>query len=146
MPSTVRLDRKRLLTTVRTHTTEDKNWIEAWLSTDNGASWKSVNRPAPDTGRKSGNPPSLIKLRDGRLSLIYGRRAEPFGMHARLSRDGGETWSEEIHLRADATAWDLGYPRSVQRKDGKIVAAYYYTDAAGPERYIASTIWDPGKK
>lgn len=145
MPSTVRLDKKRLLTTIRTRDGE-KNWIDAYVSKDNGATWSFYNRPAPDTGRKSGNPPTLIKLKDGRLSLIHGCRAEPFGMRARLSKDEGRTWSDELHLRDDAASWDLGYPRSMQRSDGKVVAAYYYTDAAAPERFIASTIWDPGKK
>ncbi|MCX6620923.1 MAG: sialidase family protein [Acidobacteria bacterium] len=145
MPSTVRLDKRRLLTTIRVRDGE-KNWIDAYLSTDNGASWKYFNRPAPETGVHSGNPPSLLRLKDGRLSLIHGYRAEPFGMRARLSGDEGQTWGEEIHLRDDAAAWDLGYPRSMQRSDGQIVAAYYYTDSLRPERYIASTIWDPGKK
>ncbi len=145
MPSTVRLDKRRLLTTIRVRDGE-QNWIDAYLSTDNGASWKYYNRPAPNTGRKSGNPPTLIKLKDGRLSLIHGVRAEPFGMRAHLSSDEGKTWTPDIHLRDDGAAWDLGYPRSMQRKDGKVVAAYYFTDSAGPERYIASTIWDPGKR
>jgi len=30
---------------------------------------------APDTGDKSGNPPSLIRLRDDRLAMTYGHRA-----------------------------------------------------------------------
>ena len=95
-----------------------------------------------DTGR--GNPPSLIALRDGRLALTYGYRAAPFGIRARLSRDEGRTWETERVLRDDARDWDLGYPRSVQRKDGKIVTVYYYNDPAQPERYIAATIWAPG--
>jgi hypothetical protein len=53
---------------------------------------------------------------------------------------------EEMILRDDAGTWDLGYPRSVQRPDGKIVTVYYYTvyyynDKKDGERYIAATIW-----
>ena len=48
-----------------------------------------------------------------------------------------------LTLRADAVDWDLGYPRAVQRADGIIVAAYYYNDRKGPERYIAATLWKP---
>src|SRR5207245_2117723 len=41
---------------------------------------------------------------------------------------------------------DLGYPRSVQRPDGKVVTVYYFWDGeAGPERHVAATIWDPGE-
>ena len=86
----------------------------------------------------------MIKLRDGRLAITYGYRAEPDGIRARLSSDQGQTWSEEIILRKDAAAWDLGYPRTVQRPDGKLVTIYYYNDAVDKERYIGGTIWDPG--
>jgi hypothetical protein len=91
-----------------------------------------------------GNPPSLLKLKDGRLALISGYRSAPYGMRARLSGDNGMSWSEEIVLRNDGGCWDLGYPRSVQRPDGKIVTVYYYNDHPDRERYVASTIWDPG--
>ena len=85
-----------------------------------------------------------MKLRDGRLAVTYGYRAEPYSIRARISRDGGKTWEAERILRADAADWDLGYPRSVQRPDGKIVTVYYYNDPSAVERYIAATIWDPG--
>ena len=40
--------------------------------------------------------------------------------------------------------WDLGYPRTVQRPDGKLATLYYFNDDPQHERYIAATIWDPG--
>ena len=43
-----------------------------------------------------------------------------------------------------AAWWDPGYPRSVERSDGKIVTIYYFMRAKDTERYIAATIWDPG--
>ena len=46
----------------------------------------------------------------------------------------------------DGGAWDLGYARTVQRPDGKIVTVYYFNDPSRPERYIGATIWDPGAK
>ncbi len=90
------------------------------------------------------NPPSLIQLEDGRLCLVFGDRQEPFSICARLSSDGGKTWSDRIVLRDDGGSRDIGYCRSVQRPDGKVVSVYYWNDAAhGPERYIAATIWTP---
>jgi hypothetical protein len=47
-------------------------------------------------------------------------------------------------LRDDGGGRDLGYVRSVVRRDGKVVAVYYYHDRSGPTRYLAATIWDPG--
>jgi len=135
MPASVRLDSKTIFTCVRY-----RKFIDSYLSKDNGATWERVGRPAPETG---GNPPSLIQLQDKRLALIYGRRLEPFGLRARLSSDNGRTWSDEIALRQDGGSWDLGYPRSVQRKDGKIVSVYYYNTKEHPERFIGATIWNP---
>ncbi len=37
----------------------------------------------------------------------------------------------------------MGYPRTVQRADGKIVTIYYIHDQPQSDRYIAATIWDP---
>jgi hypothetical protein len=144
MPSTVRLGPRELLTTIRRAEAlpKKRSWIEAWTSTDDGESWAHVGEPVPDTGE--GNPPHLLRLADGRLCLTYGRRAEPFGIFARLSKDGGKTWTGPICLRDDAGGRDLGYPRSVQRPDGKVVTVYYFWDKrTGPERYIAATIWAP---
>jgi hypothetical protein len=138
MPASVRLGPKTILTTIR-----HRPFIDAYLSNDDGKTWTFANKPAPDTGR--GNPPALLKLKDGRLVIFYGYRGEPYGIRARLSVDSGKTWGDEIILRKDAGVWDLGYPRAVQRPDGKVVVVYYYNDAADKERYIAGTIWDPGK-
>ncbi len=92
-----------------------------------------------------GNPPSLLRLADGRLCLSYGVRAKPFGIRARLSSDLGKTWTDPIVLRDDGASADVGYVRSIIRPDGKLVAVYYYNDRSKPDRYLAATIWDPGK-
>jgi len=130
-----------LLTAIRRHE-GTKHWIETYRSLDDGQSWALDTVPAADLG--AGNPASLIRLADGRLCLTYGHRAAPFSIKARLSRDGGRTWDREIILRQDGGGRDLGYPRSVQRPDGKVVTVYYFWDQkTGPERDIAATIWDP---
>jgi hypothetical protein len=142
MPATVRLSASRLVTTIRRKEGRAA-WIEAFGSDDNGVTWTFMNRPAPDTG--GGNPSSLIRLADGRLCVCYGYRASPFGMRAKLSADDGVTWGKEITLRDDGGCWDLGYPRSVQRTDGKVVTIYYFNEHTDGDRYIAATIWDPGR-
>lgn len=91
----------------------------------------------------NGNPPSLIRLKDGRLCVTYGYREFPYGIRARLSSDNGKTWGKEIHLRDDGRSWDFGYTRTLQRTDGKLVTIYYYATAEKPEQHIAATIWDP---
>jgi hypothetical protein len=47
-------------------------------------------------------------------------------------------------LRKDGAAWDLGYVRTAQRPDGRIVTVYYFPEEQFTERIIAATIWDPG--
>jgi hypothetical protein len=136
MPSSVRLSPTSILTLVR-----HRRWIESYRSDNNGATWTHVVRAVPDTGR--GNPPSLVNLRDGRLAVTFGYRAEPYGIRARVSADEGRSWSDDIVLRSGAADWDLGYTRSVQRPDGWIVTVYYYNDNTSSERYIAATIWRP---
>ncbi len=137
MPSTVRLSPKTLLSAVRY-----RKWIETFRSDDDGESWYPVNRPFP----QGDNPASMIRLRDGRLTITYGVRQAPFGIRARLSSDDGQTWGKEIILRSDGGCWDLGYPRTVERPDGKIVTVYYFNEAPDQERYIGATIWDPGSR
>lgn len=141
MPSTIRLGPDELLTAIRCRDGV-KSWIETYRSRDDAQTWKLDGAPVPDAGE--GNPPSMIRLKDGRVCLTYGYRATPFGIRARLSADGGHTWAKEIVLRDDGGGRDLGYPRTVQRSDGKIVTVYYFQDKPKGDRYIAGTIWDPG--
>ncbi|MBV8818247.1 MAG: exo-alpha-sialidase, partial [Acidobacteriaceae bacterium] len=141
MPSTVRLDRNRLVTLVRVHDGRE-NRIDGYRSSDNAVSWNWVNTVA-ETGEFGGNPPMLIRLIDGRLCVTYGVRAQPYGIRAKFSDDNGTTWSDAVTIRDGAPAWEIGYPRSVQRPDGKIVTAYYFNDGPHNERFIESTVWTP---
>jgi hypothetical protein len=142
MPSTVRVAPNELVTTVRRKDAE-RSWIDAYASHDDGRSWTFLSQPEPDTGE--GNPPSLVRLVDGRLCLVYGVRARPYGIRARFSDDRGRTWGPAVTLRDDGGSTDIGYVRSVVRPDGKVVAVYYYSDNTGPTRYIGATILDPGR-
>lgn len=147
MPGSVRVDEKTILTAIRCSVREGEfedvpTWIDLYESTDNGATFHYLNRPVPDAG-SGGNPPALTKMQDGRICLVHGYRAKPFGIRARISEDNGKTWGEVIHLRDDGTASDLGYPRTVQRPDGTLVTTYYYNDHPDTERFIAATLWKP---
>jgi hypothetical protein len=147
MPANVCLPDRRILVAVRCcenpgSFAASRHWIDLYASDDAGTSWTYLCRPVPDTGT-GGNPPALTKLMDGRLCLTYGYRSEPFGIRARLSQDGGNTWSHDIILRDDGGCHDLGYPRTVQRPDGALVTAYYFNDEPDGERYIAATLWRP---
>lgn len=151
MPSTVRVSEAGLVSVMRRRTDlngeEDSiNWVDAYGSSDNGMSWQFLSRVAyTDTVMHNGNPPAMVRLKDGRLAATYGFRGVPYGIRARISADNGKTWGKEIILREDGRKYDLGYPRSVVRADGKVVTVYYYATAKNYEQHIAATIWDPAR-
>src|SRR5260370_37952476 len=126
MPSTVRLSADQMITAVRVKEDQRHDAIDLYRTVDDGAHWQFLNRPVPSTGGHGGNPPSMIRLRDGRICLTYGYRAKPYAIRARLSRDDGKTWSDEINLRSGAPTWEVGYPRTVQRPYGQLVSLYYW--------------------
>ncbi len=148
MPASLRLSETELLIVIRTRTKDWQDLLTAYRSTDNGRSWKRLKNPVNDTGN-GGSPPALLKLKDGRLALAYIYRSA-FGsrVNIRFSSDNGNNWSDEIVLRSgDGANRDAGYPRMVQRPDGKVVLIYYWNNAndynSTPYRYIATTIFDP---
>ena len=65
----------------------------------------------------------------------------------KYSSDEGETWGDEFIIRDDYQSVeddaDLGYPRLVQRPDGRLVAMYYWATAEHPQQYIAASVWKP---
>jgi Neuraminidase (sialidase) len=141
MPSSVRLSDNELICATRIHD-GDRKYIGLFRSVDNGLTWTAESDPVDNVGK--GNPPAMIQLKDGRICLTYGYRAKPYSMCAKLSDDGGKTWGPELVLRNDGNTTDMGYPRTVQRPDGKVVTVYYFADGKeGPERFIGATIWTP---
>ena len=152
MPATVRVDDTHLISALRRRLdppVDDKyglpqNWIDVYESLDNGKSWKFLAKIAnTDTGIRNGNPPSMVRLKSGKIAVAYGYRGVPYSIRARVSSDNGKTWSKEIILRDDARIWDIGYCRSVVREDDKVVTVYYFSTEEKTERHIASTIWSP---
>ena len=53
------------------------------------------------------------------------RKKASLGNQARLSVDHGKTWSEAIIISGDGIGGDLGYPSTVELKDGSLVTVWY---------------------
>lgn len=119
------------------------HWTEVYVSEDGGLTWRFLSRV-----NEWGAPASLLVLRDGRLLCTYGYRVPPYGVRAKISDDGGETWGREIILRDDGGSPDLGYPRTALLPDGRVIAVYYFNkandvvDCNGGVRHIAATIFE----
>ncbi len=140
MPSSLQLEDDSILTAVRGRGIKQRdNWIDLYRSNDGAVSWQRIGKPVGDTG-DGGNPPSLLRLADGRLILTYGLRRPPHGIFAIISEDQGDTWSDPFVIRSGAGNHDIGYTRSVLRADGAVVTCYYFNDEADGERYIAASI------
>ena len=146
MPTTVRVSPVELVSVLRRRRQEprgqpDNCWIDAYGSSDNGASWRFLSK-VTDIPGKNGNPPSMTKLLGGRLCVVYGVRTPPYGIRARISQDNGRTWSKEIMLRDHGRSWDEGYCRTITRPDGKILSVYYIGTKDRVEPHIEATIWE----
>ncbi|MCA9040464.1 MAG: exo-alpha-sialidase [Planctomycetaceae bacterium] len=152
MSQTVQLSEKEFVLAYRKMNQGKKSTVETWKSTDGCKSWTCQS--TVKVMRTHSNPPALVLLQDGRLCCIYGDRLVG-EIRGRYSSDKGETWGPEFIIRDDfhslpddpdsqrSLSTDCGYPRLVQRPDGKLVAMYYWATAEHPEQHIAATIWTP---
>ena len=118
-------------------------WTEVLGSDDDGLTWRFLSRV-----NDWGAPAHLLVLRDGRLLCTYGRRVPPYGVRAKVSEDGGESWGTELIIRDDGGSWDVGYPTTALRDDGKVIAIYYINkgddvvNCDGGVRHIAASIFE----
>jgi hypothetical protein len=109
-----------LIAQIRNHNEADKGETLQTESKDGGKTWTE-----PHSIGVWGLPSHLLRLRDGRLLMSYGHRRKPFGNQARLSMDNGKTWGEPILLSGDGKSGDLGYPSTVELKDGTLLTVWY---------------------
>ncbi len=111
-------------------------------SFDGGRSW---SQPVPTEMR--GYPAHLLKLSNGMLLAVYGRRIAPMGERACISTDDGKTWETENEIvLSNAVPQDsghLGYPASAQMPDGTIWTVYYQVEKEKDGDYpcLMATHW-----
>tara|TARA_R110002124_G_scaffold286927_4_gene469289 strand:- start:5202 stop:6488 length:1287 start_codon:yes stop_codon:yes gene_type:complete len=144
MSQTVILENGKLISAMRRRY-EGHNWVDAYVSEDDGKSWNFLSEVG-DAGAGNGNPPALNITDDGRLVAIFGNRKEPGTMMVVYSDNEGVSWSNPKILRdgygsEDMETIDLGYPLLLKREDGKMVALYYWSTKEDLH-HIAATIWD----
>ena len=160
MPSALRCDDGSILCAVRWREVQDYQMygcddapllsgIICYKSDDNAHSWRKVSVPVRGLA-SAGNPPDMVRLPDGRVALVYGRRASSLHLSlvsnaimVQMSEDDGLTWSDPKTIRDGAGCHDMGYTRSAVWSDGKVITVYYWNDEPDGERYVAATIWEP---
>ena len=108
-----------------------------WISvSDNNGKTFSVPKP---TGIE-GAPAHVMQHSSGAVVLTYGYRKGPYGTRVRISTNRGETWGQDFILRNDGPDADLGYPATVELKDGSLFSVYYQRVEVGSD--IMYTKWE----
>ncbi|MGC9318624.1 MAG: sialidase family protein [Armatimonadota bacterium] len=135
-PNIIFLPGERAICTLRV---EVDGYVRHAVSTDGGRTWGWPHRLGV-----WGFPQHLCRLADGRLLMSYGYRRDPMGVRACLSGDGGDTWDldEEIVFRRQGGNPDLGYPYTIQLRDGRVFTVYYYNHQGG-DCYIEGAFYRP---
>lgn len=135
-PNLIFLPEGRAIVTLRV---EKDGYVWQSYSQDGGQTW-SWPRRLPVWGY----PQQLCRLSDGRLLMAYGYRREPYGIRACLSADGGWTWEldSEIAFRVDSDSVDLGYPYSIELRDGRVITVYY-NHLEGTNCYLEAVCYRP---
>jgi sialidase-1 len=126
----------RLVAQIRNHGEPWKGETIQTESDDGGLTWS-----VPHSIGVWGTPSHLLRLRDGRVLMTYGYRQAPFGNQARLSRDGGRTWSDPLVLSDDGAGVDLGYPSTAELDDGTLVSVWYEAMPGNPLAVLRQARW-----
>lgn len=87
------------------------------------------------------SPPHLMRHSSGAVVCVIGRREKPFAEQVIISDDDGKTWSLPFDLDNSSVSPDLGYPASVELKDGNILTVYYQHEKENEKNYIKYTLW-----
>ena len=102
---------------------------------------KTFTKPHP-IGLDHGAPPHLMRHSSGVLISSYGYREKPYGQRVMFSKNNGETWDVDYVLRDDGNDWDLGYPSTVELKDGSLLTVYYQAEKGRDNCVIMQSVWE----
>lgn len=100
----------------------DKANVSLTRSVDGGRSWSEPQVVSPPMA----HPADLALLGDGRVLLVTGYRAQPFGVRGAVSdKSGTFDWTNSFVLVGGSTNVDTGYPSSVVLADRRVLTFYY---------------------
>ncbi|MBE6568550.1 MAG: exo-alpha-sialidase [Ruminococcaceae bacterium] len=88
-----------------------------------------------------GAPAHILRHSSGKLISVLGDRMEPFGIRALISADDGESW-EAYTLDEDGKLPDIGYPATVELKDGSLYTVWYQHPDKGQPSVIFGARWE----
>ena len=126
----------RIVVQIRNHNATNAGETLQTESDDGGKTWS-----VPHSIDVWGLPSHLLRLKDGRLLMTYGHRRPPYGNQARISENGGRSWSEAVVVSGDGAGGDLGYPSTVQLGDGSLLTVWYERLKGSPKAVLRQARW-----
>ncbi len=134
-PNAIVLKNGKMIVAVRS----ESGGIYIAESTDDGVTFSNKRALLPAAIK---TPPHLMQMTDGTLVLSYGYRNAPYNIRAIVSKDNGESWSNEIELTSGGVDWDFGYPATIERGNGELLTVYYQKLSADKKNTaLKEVIW-----
>ncbi len=123
-PHAILLKDGRILTHIRVQKKGEDRMFTLYqsISADGGKTW---SKPRAILDRLGGAPAHLYRHSSGLLISAYGYRERPYGIKVMFSRDEGETWEVGHDLYVTEASDDIGYPATVELKDGTLLTVFY---------------------
>lgn len=108
-------------------------------SYDYGKTW---TQPRLILDPVAGAPAHLYKTSSGMLISARGYRIKPtFGVKVMFSKDNGKTWTDDQFLYENTFNADLGYPTTVELKDGTFLTVFYAAPEQGKPPVVMQQKW-----
>ena len=103
-------------------------------SKDGGKTWSVPHLPMSSPVA----PAHIIEHSSGILVSAAGYRSDPYQIRLAFSKDGGKTWDCD-HVLYQGFNWDIGYPSTVELKDGSMLTVFYshYPTVDAPSLILA---------
>lgn len=140
-PHVILLDDGRLLAHIRVQRNTGERILTIYQSesNDNGKTWSKPYRLLDKFG---GAPSHLFRHSSGVLIATYGVRKFPYGIKAMFSYDDGKTWDIGHDIYVNEVSADLGYPSTVELKDGSLITVFYAREKAEESTVIMQQKWE----
>lgn len=71
-----------------------------------------------------------------------GRCLQAYKIRAMFSKDGGKTWDTDNDIYINGVDRDMGYPSTVELKDGSLLTVFYAHETEDKPATIIQQKWD----
>ena len=140
-PYTIELKNGNLICHIRVQNSEKHDSVFTLYQTESYDKGKTWSKPHRIIEKTEGAPSHMLIHSSGRVICTYSHRTAPYGIHVIFSNDNCQTWSEAQVLYQDNLSSDIGYPTTVELKDGSLITAFYVHDGQNQPAVIKQQKW-----